>query len=263
MNESPRIRIPSVRPRCLRSDRARALRHPRARRPRAAPCRGRGAHRRRRARLRDRRARRSSVCGGEAPGSERHRLGAARVAAEADHRQPRAGGLRKEGSGFDLSIALAVLAASRQIPPTGSPSTPRSASWRWTVACDRCAARSPSPKGRGAPGSSGSSVRPSRPARPSSAASRRSRSGTSPRPSPIYAASFVRRRQSRPTRQRSPIRPTWPTSAARSALAARSSSPPRAATTCCSPARPERARRCSDAGCRRSCLRSSRARRSR
>ena len=41
---------------------------------------------------------------------------AARVAAEADHRQPRARRLRKEGSGFDLSIALAVLAASRQLP---------------------------------------------------------------------------------------------------------------------------------------------------
>ena len=50
-------------------------------------------------------------------------------------------GLRKEGSGFDLSIALAVLAASRQIPPSGSPSTPRSASSRSTVACGRCAGR--------------------------------------------------------------------------------------------------------------------------
>ena len=71
-------------------------------------------------------------------------------------------GLRKEGSGFDLSIALAVLAASRQVPPSGSPSTRRSASSRSTGASARCAARSRSPRARGGPGSSGSSARPSR-----------------------------------------------------------------------------------------------------
>ena len=72
----------------LRSDRARALRHPRARRPGTAPRRGRGAHRGRHPGLRDRRARRSRLCGGEAPGPQRDRVGAARVAAEADHGQP-------------------------------------------------------------------------------------------------------------------------------------------------------------------------------
>jgi len=48
---------------------------------------------------------------------------------------------RKEGSGFDLAIALAVLAVSRQAPVDawlGSPLRPSSAS---TGACGPCAAR--------------------------------------------------------------------------------------------------------------------------
>ena len=73
-------------------------------------------------------------------------------------------GLRKEGSGFDLSIALAVLAASLQVP------------------AERLAEHA-------APAWNASSAHPSRPARRSSAASRRSPSGTWARRSRICAAS--------------------------------------------------------------------------
>ena len=172
-------------------------------------------------------------------------------------------GLRKEGSGFDLSIALAVLAASRQIPADRL--------------AEHAAVGELALDGR---------VRPVRGAFAVAEGARRAgleRILCAPESAceaelggveavPVRhlaeavgtcAASFVRRRRSRPTRRRSPIHPTSPTSAARSALAARSSSPPQAVTTSYSPARPERARRCSDAGCPRSCPRSSRARRSR
>jgi len=40
--------------------------------------------------------------------------------------------LRKEGPGFDLPIALAVLAASRQVPTERRPPTPRLGNWRST-----------------------------------------------------------------------------------------------------------------------------------
>ncbi len=56
-------------------------------------------------------------------------------------------GLRKEGSGFDLPIALAVLAASRQVPRERLAATRRSASSRSTGGCGRSAACSPSPRG--------------------------------------------------------------------------------------------------------------------
>ena len=58
-------------------------------------------------------------------------------------------------------------------------------------------------------------------------------------------------------RRPSPVRgrpsPTWPTSAATRCRCWRCRSPPPAATTCCSRGRPAPARRCSPAGCRRSC----------
>src|SRR3954464_8943161 len=52
--------------------------------------------------------------------------------------------LRKEGSGFDLPIALAVLAASRQVPPEASPRSCRSrraGTRRDPAACRRRAGR--------------------------------------------------------------------------------------------------------------------------
>ena len=57
--------------------------------------------------------------------------------------------LRKEGSGFDLPIALAVLAASRSSRQRRSIVMRRSASWRWTAASGRSAACSPWRKARG------------------------------------------------------------------------------------------------------------------
>ena len=56
--------------------------------------------------------------------------------------------LRKEGSGFDLSIALAILAASDRSHSSVSRSTPHSASSGWTVASGRFLVRSRSPTGR-------------------------------------------------------------------------------------------------------------------
>ena len=76
-------------------------------------------------------------------------------------------------------------------------------------------------------------------------ASTRSRSATSPMPSPTSAASSRPPRSSLPNGDRRPNRPISPTSAARSALDARSSWPRRALTTSCSQARRERGRRCS------------------
>ena len=55
-----------------------------------------------------------------------------------------------------------------------------------------------------------------------------------------------------------PRRPIWPTCAASPSPAGRSRSPPPAATTCCSSARPARARRCSPSGCPACSRRSSR-----
>ena len=67
--------------------------------------------------VRDRRARRPRLPGGEGARAQRHRVGRARVAASRRITVNLApAGLRKEGSGFDLPIALAILAASRQIP---------------------------------------------------------------------------------------------------------------------------------------------------
>jgi len=73
--------------------RARTHGHPRARRHRSAPCRGRGAPAAGAAVVRDRRAGRPGVPGGEGARALGHLVGGARVADEAAHHgQPRAGG---------------------------------------------------------------------------------------------------------------------------------------------------------------------------
>ena len=94
---------------------------------------------------------------------------------------------------------------------------------------------------------------------------RRARSRASPRRSRRVSA---RRDASSTGSARTDMRrrsrcPTWPTCAATSGRGARSRSPPRGGTTCCSRGRRGRGRRCSRGGCPASCRRSSRARRSR
>ena len=122
---------------------------------------------------------------------------------------------------------------------------PLSASSRSTAGFGASAAFSPSPRARVAWASSACSARPSR--RP-----RRRSPASSPLPSPIspirsrtFGASSSRTRSCRraPTTRR-PSQ-TLPTSADRSAPAARSRSRPPAPTTCCSSARREPGRRCS------------------
>jgi hypothetical protein len=157
-------------------------------------------------------------------------------------------GLRKEGSGFDLAIALSVLAASRQVP---AESLARHAVVGELALDGRV-----------------------RPVRGAFAVAEGARSAGLERilcaPESACEAELGgveaicgRRRSTRPRRVRRPIRPTSPTCAGRSARGGRSSSRLRAGTTCCWPARRGRGRRCSRADCPRSCRRSSRARRSR
>ena len=172
-------------------------------------------------------------------------------------------GLRKEGSGFDLAIALAVLAASHQVPPSGSPSTRRSASSRSTGGCGRCAARSRWRRGARRAGLDRILCAWESACEAELGGVEAIAVDISPRPSRTCAASCGRRRPTRPTKPTSPICLIWPRSAVRSGRAARSSSRRRAATTCCSPDRRAPARRCWRGGCPRSCRRSSRARRSR
>ena len=98
--------------------------------------------------------------------------------------------LRKEGSGFDLPIALAILAASHQLPAElARRRTPPSASSRSTAGCGRSPACSRRPRARGARASSGSSAPAESAPRLRSPASSRFRSSTSPRRSPTFAAS--------------------------------------------------------------------------
>src|SRR3970282_188089 len=104
--------------------------------------------------------------------------------------------LRKEGSGFDLPISLAVLAATRQLPPErladhaavgelALDGRVRPVAGTLAVAEGRRPAppgsrpRAPWRRVRGVPGSGGSSVQPSRPPRPPSRGSSRYLSATS------------------------------------------------------------------------------------
>ena len=212
------------------------------------------------ARLRDRRPRRPRLPGGEAPRPERRRVGGARMAGDQRitvNLAPAA--LRKEGSGFDLPIALAMLAASRQSRRTARRRTPRSASSRSTAGCGRSAGRSPSPRARGAPGSSGS-LCAAESARRGRARGYRAGAGAPPR----------RGCRVPPRRDRGPPLPSRRATTALAAGApdladvrgqerARRALEIAAAGRAQPPARRAaraRARRCSRAGCRASCLRS-------
>ena len=102
----------------VRSKGARTRDHVRARGPRAAPCRGRGAPAHRSAAdVLDRRIGRPRLPGGEAPCSQRRALLTVRVADQVITVNLAPAALRKEGTGFDVAIALTVLAASGLVPP--------------------------------------------------------------------------------------------------------------------------------------------------
>ncbi len=91
------------------------------RRARAAQGRGGGPPPARSTELRHRRPRRPGVPGGQAPGTERSRLGLARVAAQpADHRQPRPRGAAEGGLGV-RPPDLARRARRDATAPTGAP----------------------------------------------------------------------------------------------------------------------------------------------
>ena len=162
-------------------------------------------------------------------------------------------GLRKEGSGYDLPIALAVLAASRQIPPE------RLAEHAAVGELALDGRLRPVPgrarRGRGGPCGPGSRS-PPLPARVGARGGPR-RDRACPAPAPGRG----RRLPSRPAFSPEPassrsqsaangaVARTWRTCAARSGPGARSRSSRQGATTSSSPARPERARRCSRVVC--------------
>jgi hypothetical protein len=242
-----------VTPSPVRSRGARTRDHLRARGPRTASRRGRGAPAHGPAAgVLDRRAGGSRLPGGEAPGSQRRALLAVRVARPGDHREPRAGGAAQGGDG--------VRHCDR---------AHRARSLR-TASCDparracvhrRARARRADPRrqrddrgGRGCGacrGSRGCCARPTRRARrrspgsmPSACVTSRRRSATSAarrRSSPRHAP---RIRALRPTSR------TSRTSVARSGAGGRSSSPRPGRTTSSLPVRPGRARRCSGGGSR-------------
>ena len=173
-------------------------------------------------------------------------------------------GLRKEGSGFDLPIALALLAASYQLP---------------TDALDGQAAFGElALDGRLRP-VAGALVAAEGARRAGIAAvGLRGRVGAEValagiEPVGVHhlaeAVAYLRGERDPPEvtdvddEAGCTLRPISPTCAVKNARAARSRSRPQVATTCCSPARRARERRCSPVGCRESCRSSRTTRRSR
>ncbi len=173
-------------------------------------------------------------------------------------------GLRKEGSGYDLPIALAVLAASRQLPH---------------AELDRHAAvgelaldgRLRRVGGIIAVAEGARRMGLERVLCPTESAAEAALAGIEPvgfrhladtvaylrgelEPDPIPLRAHGQRQSGRP------ISPTF---AGRSAPGGRSRSPPPGVTTCSWQDRPARARRCSPGGCRASCRRSAATPRSR
>ena len=167
--------------------------------------------------------------------------------------------LRKVGAAFDLPVAVALLAASGQIPREAVAGCAvvgelslygEVRPMRGALAMAESARRSGSrPAGAAAAPRGGGGARP-RAGDPR--ASRRSR-----RRSRCWPGSAPRRPSPPSRRPPSPSArsPTWPTSAATTRSSRRSRSPRRAGTTSSSTARPGPARRCSRGGCRRCCRR--------
>ena len=159
--------------------------------------------------------------------------------------------LRKEGAGFDLPIALAVLAASQQLPPDsldGIAAFGELALDGRVRAGARCARR-----GRGARRSRATKLVCASESAPEVALA-------GVEPVPVFhladAVAYLRGEYDPPPPDlprrgsRSRPHPTWPTSAARSGGGARSRSRPPGVTTSCSRGRPAPARRCSPGACR-------------
>ena len=174
--------------------------------------------------------------------------------------------VKKEGSGFDLPIALALLAASYQVPSEsldghaafgelGLDGRLRPVPGALVAAEGARRAGLDLPRVRRRVGAGGRARR----------VSSRSACTISARQWRTCVASARRPRwRPRPTTSRhSPASPTSPTCEGRSARGARSRSPRPVPTTCCSPGRREPARRCSPGACRGCCRCSTTRRRSR
>src|SRR6266702_3686327 len=99
------------------SDHARQGRHHRARRPGRPPRRGRGRHRQRPALHHRGRARRHRRPPGARPHPGGVRQLRVRLARPPDHHLAAPADLPKQGSGFDLPIAIGLLAAAELVPP--------------------------------------------------------------------------------------------------------------------------------------------------
>jgi magnesium chelatase family protein len=181
-----------------------------------------------------------------------------------DHGQPRTAALRKEGTGFDLAIALTVLAASGQVPAR--------AARRARVHRRARPRRAVGPvggddRGGGGRARSRSRARAVRRRIRARGGARRDRGVGVRHIAEAVGYLRARTRSSRPLPERgrrapSSRRPTSPTCAAgtgRRALELAAAG----RTTSCSPARPGRARRCSRGDFPPSCRRSPRTRRSR
>ena len=138
------------------------------------------------------------------------RLRPARVAASRDHGEPRAGRARKEGTGFDLAIALTISPPRRRSRSRGSRSTRASASSVSTGGFARSPAPSRQPRAPSARASVGCCARWTRRRRRRSRAWRRSASGISPRPSHLLGhaeiAPVAPRRDHGPPRRLRPRR---------------------------------------------------------
>ena len=127
--------------------------------------------------------------------------------------------LRKEGSGFDLPIALAVLEASAQIPSGWLAGHAAIGELALDGRLRPVPGSSSPPRGRAGAAPNGSSARQSPARRSRSPGSRRCRCGTSPRRSPTSAATSHCLAREGPDGATGRLRPlTSPTSAARSGL---------------------------------------------
>ena len=248
-----RRRHSRVTPSPVRSRGARTRDHVRARGPRAAPRRGRGAPAHRLAAgVLDRRLGRSRLPGGEAPCAQRGAFVALCMARPGDHREPCAGGAAQGGDGVRRRDR-AHRARSLRVGPTGPPRRAR--------VHRRARARRADPwrqrddRGRGGCGARGAHEAPVLGRLGERGGARRHRRGR--------RASHRGGRRLPPRRGRDrpcvpgvrsalprPTSPTSRTSADRSGGGGRSSCPRRGRTTSSSPDRPARARRCSGGGCR-------------
>ena len=237
----------------VRSRSARTRDHVRARGPRTASRRGRGAPAHRPAAgVLDRRIGRPSVPGGEASRPQRRALLTVRVARPGDHREPRAGSAAQGGNGV-RHRDRAHRARSLRTTPCGP--ARRARVHRRARARRRDPRRRRDDRGGGGCGACGADEAPvlgrlgarggARRDRRRRRASHRGGGRLPPRRGGDHPRVSARR-----IRALRPTSPTSRTSVARSGGGGRSSSPRPARTTSSSPVRPGRARRCSGGGSR-------------